>query len=981
MDISGKVKVGRFNLAILAALSVVAAVFAVAWLALTGNSGQEYFDIIAEWTSRKGSNKSAEMTLLWTVLFGGGLLYIAIAALGRLRTSRRESARAGKAALRANVGVVMLAALGAVAAVDCVVYSHANVLLLVSVVVGLVAVLRDRALAATALVLYFSVYYAEVGLYRCYALIAPEPAVAITEAFVAVAAVAAVALMAFRSREKFMLRGLLLVQLAAPGLYLKLVVDRYFHDGAFMTIPVPAAALVAVAAAILLTLADSIRVLAGQWREPRGLAACIGLGACVAIMAFNGFLASGAVVPSDMHHPGENVMAYMQVFDLGMSAYQDYYPPSGMFSVMHGFFLELFGEGFMANYSIATSLFKTLLSLLVLLLLDKHVDRPIVFMVALMFSFTSYNRAFFVLPAVLMLALPQLIERRSAWLFSWVLVSYLLGMYYPVYGAAVCAGFLPLAAFQVREWVVSGAASADVRRPLFWICVIALVVLVAMGVPVLWGEFQHIRAMASQSLLADGISIFGQTIPGWFLSFLPGDGTRFYRIALYYAVRFVTPAVIAWICLALLLAALRFPERGGGVRGIASRAAAAFREDPAGVALLVAALVVPVVGYTYAYVRMDVGELFARASRLIDIAAVVLVVYCSTRLEESKAKYVLVAIAFALLPLAGTMGLTSSGPGSAYVKVGKGYEYVADKESRLGEGFIDSKVMEEVETKKAAFEAIDSDIARFGIAKFGYYYLLEQPGAYTLEATTAKGYSAAQEAVDNLRNHPAAVGTNISTWGNYYLYHWLLTSGEYSWDANQGVFLRNDEVKSRDVVKAEHWNAGFATDDLDLKTHWGSLGESMGTLRGIFSEPNIDYDVVEKEKGVELRFGAPIDGDEADFLYLEFDGVLDDFDYVQFDASGEHVVKATKLSRPLLKKSWNLGKKVALEWEDSAGEVHGVRCDLSKGKLLVPLGAGKNWLLNNHDNLKISLLDNDEVTQLPKISHMEFLKLREAGRD
>ena len=36
-----------------------------------------------------------------------------------------------------------------------------------------------------------------------------------------------------------------------------------------------------------------------------------------------------------------------------------------------------------------------------------------------------------------------------------------------------------------------------------------------------------------------------------------------------------------------------------------------------------------------------------------------------------------------------------------------------------------------------------------------------------------------------------------------------------------------------------------------------------------------------------------------------------------------------------------------------------MNCSLGRGKLLIPLGAGCNWLLNDHSGLKISITDGD----------------------
>jgi hypothetical protein len=78
-----------------------------------------------------------------------------------------------------------------------------------------------------------------------------------------------------------------------------------------------------------------------------------------------------------------------------------------------------------------------------------------------------------------------------------------------------------------------------------------------------------------------------------------------------------------------------------------------------------------------------------------------------------------------------------------------------------------------------------------------------------------------------------------------------------------------------------------------------------------------------------------------------------------------------------LKKEYNPGKIVTINWLDDEGESHSEMCLLSKGKLLVPLGSGSEWLLNNHNTISIVLQEDGEVVSVPEIKTAKFLKLRE----
>lgn len=51
---------------------------------------------------------------------------------------------------------------------------------------------------------------------------------------------------------------------------------------------------------------------------------------------------------------------------------------------------------------------------------------------------------------------------------------------------------------------------------------------------------------------------------------------------------------------------------------------------------------------------------------------------------------------------------------------------------------------------------------------------------------------------------------------------------------------------------------------------------------------------------------------------------------------------------------------------------------MSHGKLLLPLGGCRCWLLNNHSGIRVNVLnENGEPVPVPELHTVEFLKLRE----
>ena len=81
----------------------------------------------------------------------------------------------------------------------------------------------------------------------------------------------------------------------------------------------------------------------------------------------------------------------------------------------------------------------------------------------------------------------------------------------------------------------------------------------------------------------------------------------------------------------------------------------------------------------------------------------------------------------------------------------------------------------------------------------------------------------------------------------------------------------------------------------------------------------------------------------------------------------------------LMKKNYNPHMTVEIKWKDDRGEFHTMNCAMSKGKLLIPLGAGLKWLFNQHSELSISVYQDNNKIATPDISNIRMLKLREAG--
>lgn len=163
----------------------------------------------------------------------------------------------------------------------------------------------------------------------------------------------------------------------------------------------------------------------------------------------------------------------------------------------------------------------------------------------------------------------------------------------------------------------------------------------------------------------------------------------------------------------------------------------------------------------------------------------------------------------------------------------------------------------------------------------------------------------------------------------------------------------------------------------ELRKTASSWGESMESLETLFDEPELKYAIKEEQKEVLVDFEDLLDGNDADFMYLELANENENYNYTLYNLDGEIQQAEGKYSKLLMKKNYNPGMIVQIRWEDEAGEEHAMHCKMSKGKLLLPLGAGGKWLFNAHRSLSIQILCDGVAVKIPDILKIRFLKIRE----
>lgn len=951
-------------------LSMVAfgAILILLYLAATGNASQEYTDVVIEFTAMHGSNKSAERNLFY-IFSGSGMM-----AYGVFYFIRQRNQNEGE--LRGNVitksSVYPILALVILAGIHYFVWSGINWLLVAGLLIAIILLFTDEKIVVPGMMLLFGFSYALCGLYRLYVLFGGMKSFSMmTVSSLSCVLTLWVLSISKKNQGKSFNRAIMLVQLFIPFTMLTYLASNYKYGEDYISIHIPYRIQVLVWTLICAFLAEAVVNIRKNWNAETIIGNVMTYGAFISIMSFNRFSGSGSIILNDLHHPFENIIGYSQIFDLGQSVFEDYIPVSGMYSVVHGFFLDFFGHGQVSFYYLTTNLFFLVAIFIIVILLKQQLRGEWIMLISLIFMVGDYNRITFIVPTILLLTWPKLIEKKNLWLKAWFLSSFLQGLYYPVFGAAVCAAFLPLGCWQIVTYAKLGKLKTDIRTWKFWGGWIICVIPVALGGNILFGTFKHMKAMSGQTVYADGITRFGQLLPDNFMSYIQLLSTR---MIFYYLASYLILICLVWLSFVLFLNIGRVKMNGLHVN----------IENPVPAFIALAVSIMLLVAFSYTVIRLDINSIYARSAGVVFAAFVILIILLgnySKFIENRLWIYGFAIFIIAIITAEGFGSMESSSKLSAYYTVPENYVHtVNDQVERFGECFVEQGYYDAIEDTYSYVQGLDSSESYLAIAQyFGPYYLCGIKGGSVMEAGTIKGYGAAQETVDLLRQNGTIVGSNIDSLHNYYFYYWLINSGEYVWNPETRAFYPNDGSALPSEIAEQNQYIDLAADGVGMGKVLSSWGKSMNTLQEIFSNPEIECKVTDNGTSASVDFETGIYGNDADFMYIEFADQDQSFDYTLFNEYDSVVQdsEANGIFKSLMKKNYNKDITVVFSWLDDSGNSHSINCGMDEGKLLVPLGGCKGWLLNEHSNIMITVMQGEEVFRVPKITDVEMLKLQE----
>lgn len=674
----------------------------------------------------------------------------------------------------------------------------------------------------------------------------------------------------------------------------------------------------------------------------------------------------------DFWHWGEESVPWHQIITKGMELYKNYNGVSGLFGMVHGFFLNLILDGNALSDVVTNSLVNGFWAFSVGILLYFLIGDRFSLMLALLIPLPSigysrfiYNRPFLLVVSILILVLPKLIKSRFRWLQIYSILSVLSFLYYPLNGVAMIVSVFPFALVQIYFIFREKLWQKEFKSITFWIFNIIITFILVKWFRYVIGAIQNIRMMSSKIALSDGLTLYGESVPAmWFLNFLEADS--FLRKELWYLFIFLVIISIVLVFFYFLYLYLR-----------------EFRIEKLQTQefLILSSLSISLlINYTYSIVRMgfDLDFSKARITLLVFVGIVLNVFLFNNKIFSKNMKVILIglSIGFSLMIQGVNLGNERYYLKRIYT-VDNDFDYIDGEQinaPKLGRGFMPR---EYIDLLTAASRNIHKNV--FNNEKFWANYnrefFLIFDNETPLKLDSMELTRSAKSSFENLKllkQSPPPLLMDILKTKSYYMFRWIVDSGYVMYeDDGQFFWLRPDRYeKNYGDLEEGYRNMYDIFPQQDLKKIPYSFGNSLKTLKPRFileKSLNIDnlllrYNQISKINNKRFK----IDNTEDPFIVITLLEAINgrdyDFIYVRFSSN----IRNREIK----------DKRIQLFWdsrERGLSENRSVRFDYGNGQLLIPMGLHPSWTASNITRLRFDFEGISVGTEF-SIEEIKFMK-------
>jgi len=655
---------------------------------------------------------------------------------------------------------------------------------------------------------------------------------------------------------------------------------------------------------------------------------------CV-LAAFRVDINLSRLVPSDFWHYGERVISWQQVIELGKIPYKEFFPPSGLFSIVNGFFLNTVFDGTASSIFHALTFEQAFYAFLIAAVLSFATGPALAALLLFMLPITGYERFHLIYLSLSILALPAVWKDINRWLKVWGLLVVANMMNYPLFGMALTVGGLPYALGGIYLAFKRGIILKWLRRPMFYLSWIAVFAVIIPFIPLVLRIVSASAISGDITVQADGRALLTNdiTIP----DYLPNlNRIEQYKRVFQYTVILTGLSLAVMIPAYILICVLKQSSMSKEEK----IAHPLFYFSTLGLFFLPAA-------YSFAVIRLDTGS-FNRAVgpvAIVLVLCIIAIIKYSHPVFTIKEKLSLAVIIFSLaVPF---VWRHNSFQYINKIQVPNNYALIRDEDRtklpRLGNGFIQNDNLNGLNWYYNFLEKNKLWDYDFYSGNYLSNYILNIGAPGAAGQGIAKGYKLSRLYFDAFKDKPFA-GVGSTRYINYWLIfdNGVVQTPEGFWVSPELVGGKYDPA---DLRKPEF--------RASMGLYPSAYGRSMESLRPIFES-------VLSNKAGEITIGEPcnigIAGIEADYVYMEFETGVEiknryfkPWDFTQYSIR------------------FNFNHNGQWDFYDIY---------YGDGRLLVPIGDDSRWLYENIEEIKIELGKGFSPDAQGKIKKMELLKLK-----